>query len=278
MLVGISVINLVLPLLTFLPQTGPNSQTSLRNKDLIELSCIKWPPDTSKTLPNTLPIPNFTSSSCTIIVELLALLKPLTALMLHNRSFNICLAIMFFNTTALSARHLLRPWLSKRYDWTLAETGYILSLESVLSVSILFLLQHVDSSARWKVREPTCKRKRELRIAKLSLVCGTAGSVILSLAGTRAWFFVAAVVISGSVGFIEAVKAYFTAGLETRDIGRLYSTIMVVDMLGTVLSSPVWSAVYALGYRWGGLWQGLPFLCSAGVMVFPLVLVMGLRA
>jgi hypothetical protein len=277
MLVGISVIGLVLPLLTFLPKTGPSSTALLRDDDSIALSYTKCDQEPDEPFDKTLKQTDALRSTRTIKSEFLASLEPLTSLMLHNRTFNMCLGIMFLNTIALSARHLLRPWLSKRYDWTLAETGYILSIESVLSVAILFMLQYFDSAAGWKAKNAKEKRKRELWIAKISLVCGITGSVILSLAGTRILFFVAAVVISGSVGFIDAIKAYFTAQLDTRDIGRLYSTIMVVDTLGTILSSPVWSAIYSVGYKWGDLWQGLPFLCSAGVMVFTLLLVMALR-
>ena len=279
MLVGISVIGLILPLLAFLPQTGPASLISLREDASTELSYIQC--DQNETPETQNKTPKHTKalrSSHHIRSEILASLKPLNSLILHNRTFGMCLGIMFLNTVALSARHLLRPWLSKRYDWTLAETGYILSIESALSVAILFLLQYFDSAARWTSKTPNHKRKRELWIAKISLICGTTGSVILSLAGTRLLFVVAAVVISGSVGFIDATKAYFTAQLDTRDIGRLYSMVMVVDTLGTILSSPIWSAIYSLGYEWGDLWQGLPFLCSAGVMGLTLMLVMVLRA
>jgi hypothetical protein len=184
------------------------------------------------------------------------------------------LAIMSLNMVALDARQMLRPWLSKRYDWTLAQTGYILSIESILSVSVLFLLQYCDSSEIWKAKNDLEKRKRELWIAKMSITCGTVGSTILCFAGVRILFFLAAIVISGSAGILDATKAYLTSQLDKPDIGRLYSTIMVIDTLTTVLSSPLWSSVYAVGYDWGRMWAGLPFINSAGVFCLVLMLLM----
>jgi len=66
--------------------------------------------------------------------------------------------------------------------------------------------------------------------------------------------------------------------LETKDIGRLYSTIMVIDTLAVIIASPIWSSVYAWGYAWGGMWIGLPFIGSAVVFTVVLMLLLKLKA
>jgi MFS family permease len=199
-------------------------------------------------------------------------LKSLVAL-LHNPAVGMCLAINFLNHVAFNARYLIRPWTSKRYHWSLTDTGYILSLEATLSVAILFLLQYFDPASPNR----TDKRKRELSVAKMSMLCGIIGSIILCFASTRILFFVAYIVISGSVGFLDAIRGYFRAQIRTEDLGRLYSMVMMVSTLATIVSAPVWSAIYALGYEWGGMWVGLPFLVASGVMGLILLLVMGLK-
>ncbi|KUJ21339.1 uncharacterized protein LY89DRAFT_730122 [Mollisia scopiformis] len=98
-------------------------------------------------------------------------------LILHSKPFVMCLAIMFINTVALDSRALLHPWLSKRYNWDLATTGYILSVESLLGISILLVLQFISSrSSSMTFRQ---KRGHELRVAKMSLICAILGSVLL---------------------------------------------------------------------------------------------------
>lgn len=281
-LLSVCISGLVIPLLTFLPETESYIQTS--DAISIPLSYIKVNSESSNgghsdynQLDSVKPQTKSSSTIRRFKADVIASLKSLATLMLHSRSFNMCLAIMFLNTVALDARQMLRPWLSKRYDWTLAQTGYILSLESILSVSILFLLQYIDSSKKWRAKSDLDKRKRELWIAKMSIVCGIVGSTILCFAKARILFFLAAVVISGSAGFLDITKAYFTSQLAKQDIGRLYSTIMVIDTLATILSSPVWSSVYAVGYDWGGMWIGLPFIGSAGVFCLILTLLMMLK-
>ncbi|KUJ21340.1 uncharacterized protein LY89DRAFT_432179 [Mollisia scopiformis] len=85
-------------------------------------------------------------------------------------------------------------------------------------------------------------------------------------------------VISGSVGFLDAVKAYFTAMLtrksnEKADIGRIYSATLMVEYVAMICVAPLWSAIYSLGYRLGGLGLGLPFFGGAVMMSLTLALV-----
>lgn len=280
-IIGVLVSSIVLPLLTFLPDTQLNIP-QLSNTS-IPLSYIKLDSEDPSELSDSSPTQAAKKSQEISTHQrfrdrMLLSLKLHMNLILHNRTFNMCLAIMFLNTVALDARNLLRPWLSKRYNWTLSQTGYVLSLESILSVSILFALQYTNTSTRWQPKTDIAKQKRELWISRMSILCGIVGSIILSFANIRGLFFIAAIIISGSAGFLDASKAYFTNQLDKEDIGRLYSTIMVIDTLATILSSPIWSSIYAVAYEWGGIWVGLPFLGSAAVFCLVLGLVMMLEA
>lgn len=289
MLVGICTYALIIPLLTFLPCTRPEkhqplkgteyaplepTETSGREPDLTEQQSPPTDPlQTSVTDPMQQPPPQ-QSPIRTIKSELLDSLSGFKRLALHSSAFNMCLIVMFLHTLSLGVRGLLRPWISKRYAWTLAQTGYILSLESILSVAVLFLLQYLDTS---KGKSELAKRARELWVSKLSLLSAIAGSLMLAISGYRTFFFLSLIVISGSVGFLDAIKAYFTAQLDVQDIGRLYSTIMVVETLAMILGAPVWSALYSTAYGLGEAWQGLPWACSALMLLLTLLLIGRLR-
>jgi hypothetical protein len=272
-LLGTCIFSLIIPLLSYLPRTGTKITKPCPSYDPIQLSYVKLeqdPEQWNSSDKRTEMAHHFNKS---LRLEIINSLKALVNLLCDNQAVKICLAVNFLNHVAFNARYLLRPWTSKRYDWSLADTGYILSLEATLSVAILFLLQHFDPSST----DDTAKRTRELSVAKFSMACGIIGSIILCFASTRILFFVAYIVISGSVGFLDAIRGYFRAQMRTEDLGRLYSMVMMVSTLATIVSAPVWSAIYALGYAWEGIWVGLPFLVSSGVMVLILVLVTMLK-
>jgi hypothetical protein len=274
MLVGTCVWGLTIPLLTFLPAPSPKHPSPDSKYMKREQSeSIELPVTASGKSEANCENQRARSTPFDALVESLGSFK---RLIFHSKPFVMCLSIMFLNTVALDSRSLLRPWLSKRYNWDLATTGYILSFESILGVSILFVLQFVNSRSSstsfWQ------KRTQELRVAKISLICGILGSTLLGLSESRTGFILSVVVISDSVGFLDAVKAYFTAILardsnEKADIGRLYSGIMMVDYVAMICGAPVWSAIYSLGYGLGGLFVGLPFFGGAVMMGLTLVLV-----
>lgn len=273
-LLGTCLFGLIIPLLSYLPRTGVKTTKSCPGDDPIQLSYEKLKEVSQGEIPTHNGYATTYIHKKSVKEEVLISLKSLTSLVLHNHAVQMCLAVNFLNHIAFNARYLLRPWVSKRYNWSLADTGYILSLEATLSVGILFLLQYFDPASS----NPVDKRKREISVAKLSMLCGIIGSLILCFASMRILFFVAYIVISGNVGFLDAIRGYFRAQIRMEDLGKLYSMVMMVSTLATILSAPVWSAIYALGYDWGGLWVGLPFLVSSGVMALILLLVMKLRA
>ncbi|KAH7360846.1 hypothetical protein BKA65DRAFT_534074 [Rhexocercosporidium sp. MPI-PUGE-AT-0058] len=126
----------------------------------------------------------------------------------------------------------------------------------------------------------SCLAVMFLSTVSLSSSFGHIGTICLGFAEKRWQFVVAAVVISSSVGLFNALRAFFTAKvLESggkngaKDVQRLYGAMEVVQYLGIIGAAPIWSAVYSLGYRIGGLGMGLPFFGSAVLMGLLLLLV-----
>lgn len=273
-LLGTCIFSLIVPMLSFLPRTGVKTAKPCTDDEPFQLSYTEVNEEAESKVPSGGPPRRTYIHKKSLEDEIISSLKSLIDLVLHNHAAQMCLAVNFLNHVAFNARYLVRPWTSKRYDWSLADTGYILSLEATLSVAVLFLLQSFDPSSP----DPTEKRKRELSVAKMSMLCGIFGSLILCFASTRVLFFIAYIVISGNVGFLDAIRGYFRAQMKTEDLGRLYSMVMMVSTLATIISAPAWSAIYSLGYKWGGMWVGLPFFVSSGVMGLILLLVLSLKA
>ncbi|KAG0652929.1 MFS efflux pump atnC [Hyphodiscus hymeniophilus] len=272
-LLGTCLFGLIIPTLSYLPRTGAKATKACSDDDPIQFPYLKLEQQCQENT-QTSPRHGATySHKKSLKEEILISLKSLASLLLRKQAVQMCLLVNFLNHIAFNARYLLRPWISKRYGWSLAKTGYILSLEASLSVAVLLLLQYFDPASS----DPAEKRKCEISVAKLSMLCGILGSIILCFANTRILFFVAYIVISGNVGFLDAIRGYFSAQMRTEDLGKLYSMVMIVSTLATILSAPAWSAIYALGYGLGGSWVGLPFLVSSGVMSLILLVIATLK-
>lgn len=225
-----------------------------------------------------------------------------THLPTHNPLCFMFLAIMFVKSLAMDVRGQAKTWISTRYGWSLADVGYVLSAESVVGVAILFALPWLDRVRRRPppdlhaavveearvesrghdsgpegedlinaVRE---KRKRELGVARASLGFGAAGALVIALAAHRAVFVLGLVVMTGAVGFPDAVRAFCTSFFIAGEIQALYAAVTVVEMLGVIIGSPVWGWIFAQAYYGGSVWIGVPFgicmlllLCTLGLLL-----------
>ena len=220
-----------------------------------------------------------------------------THLPIHNPLCFMFLVIMFANSLAMDVRSQVKPWISTRYRWPLAHVGYVLSAESVFSVAVLFALPWLDRVPRRPPPDSRVaavedipaegqghsgrpededlvstvgqKRRRELRVARTSLGFGAAGALVISLAANRGLFVMGLVVMTGSVGFPDAVRAFCTSFFAASEIQALYAAVTVVEMLGFTVGSPVWGWIFAQAYHGGSVWIGVPF---AVCMVFLLCL------
>ncbi|KAL8648018.1 MAG: hypothetical protein Q9226_006184 [Calogaya cf. arnoldii] len=225
-----------------------------------------------------------------------------THLPIHNPLCFMFLAIMFVNSLAMDVRSQVKTWISTRYGWPLANVGYVLSAESVTGVAVLFALPWLDqvrrrpppdsraavieearaespghdsgldgehlASAVWE------KRKRELGVARASLGFGAAGALVIALAADRVVFVLGLVVMTGAVGFPDAVRAFYTSFFAESEIQALYAAVTVVEMLGVIIGSSVWGWIFAQAYHGGNVWIGVPFgicmvllLCTLGLLL-----------
>ena len=205
------------------------------------------------------------------------------------------LAIMFVNSLAMDVRSQVRPWISARYGWPLADVGYVLSAESVAGVAVLFALPWLSRVRRRRapisrameipaeshdenlVSGVCVKRKRELRIASASLGFGAAGALVIALAMNRTVFVLGLVVMTGAVGFQDAVRGFCTSFFAADEIQALYAAVTVVEMLGVIIGSPVWGWVFAQAYHGGRVWMGMPFVIHMVLLLCTLGLLLRLR-
>lgn len=119
-----------------------------------------------------------------------------------------------------------------------------------LSSSVLTKQFHFDSL------------KRDLFLARASIVVFIAGSLLTALAGVP-WLFVIAMVITNiGVGVSSLCRALLNAVVEPHTVATLNTTMSTMETLVGFLGAPVMGWLLSRGMELGGVWMGLIYLAT----------------
>jgi len=192
--------------------------------------------------------------------------------MLKDRSVVLLLVTFLTQNPVQTAQGgILAQSVSKRFGWTLAETGYLLSLRGLITIAVLALLPLLSSCltsprlGRWQL---TTFRK-DLLLAQGSAVCLVAGSALTG--GQSMGSIWAGLVISTlAVGLGSLTKALVACYVDEAHTSRLYTLTGMVETVGSLFAGPTLAWAFEAGLKLGGAWQGLPFFYVAILCVLGL--------
>lgn len=68
-------------------------------------------------------------------------------------------------------------------------------------------------------------------------------------------------------GYSSSIRGVLTSVTSSQHRALLYSIMSMLDVIGTLIGSPLWPAVYRFGLKAGGIWTGLPFGVAAIMLV-----------
>jgi hypothetical protein len=172
------------------------------------------------------------------------------------------------NRLGRQAITLLVRYASKRYGWEIKQAAYLLSLRAgtnLVAVAVFlpilnwFLLKYLRLPAHWA----------DLWLARGSIVLTTVSFLIIGLAGYPALLVVGLLVYNFGTGYnaaMRSVAVHVVGGQASPDVGKLMSTIAIVESIGAMIAGPVLSAMFQWGMDLGPAWLGLPFLGSVVVL------------
>jgi hypothetical protein len=166
-------------------------------------------------------------------------------------------------------------YISKRFEWKIADTAFLLSLLSAVNLLLLavflpglsyFLTEQLHFSGK----------EKDLSLARASIVLLFAGALLIAASPTIGLTITGLVVITLGTGFASLIRSLITTLVDKEHVARLYSAIAIVEVISALVASPTLATLYEVGLRWKGAWIGLPFyglavicLCGgAGVWVF----------
>ncbi|RYP35968.1 hypothetical protein DL766_002238 [Monosporascus sp. MC13-8B] len=179
-----------------------------------------------------------------------------------------------FLLTALASSDtkLLAQYISKRYHWTFASAGYLLSAKAVINFLLLTLaipkiLQSTQTTGALR-SQPEVSDKVNVRYARICLAVSVFGALAIALAGTI-WLlfpsllfyalgsalpvFTLSLLKSPSVSPKQEDQAHDST--ET----HLFSIVMMTKTLGSLLGAPLMAFLWVRGIATGGSAMGTPY-------------------
>ncbi|KAI1544026.1 major facilitator superfamily transporter, partial [Pyrenophora tritici-repentis] len=183
-----------------------------------------------------------------IVQSITQSVRKLWRLVIGRRKFQVLLCSFFLTALASSDTKLLVQYISKRYEWTFAEAGYMLSAKALVNFTLLAIIIP--------------------RIIHTSMSTKTVhgSEVRLNILGAEFWMMLTALIIYalGSalpVFTMSLVKSPLIA-LAHSDI-QDFSIVMLTKTLGSLVGAPLMAVLWVQAIKIGGLGLGLPYFVSA---------------
>ncbi|KAK4237092.1 major facilitator superfamily domain-containing protein [Achaetomium macrosporum] len=203
-----------------------------------------------------------------------------------SRNFVLLLAVFFLAALASSDTKLLPLYISKRYTWKFSSVGYLLSIKALFNFFLLSFI--IPRFLRWREMhrvtttgssslpesepEPVHADRENISLAHTSLVCSVLGALAIAISPTI-WTLAPSLLLY-AMGIALPMFTYSllkspSMGLKEEegqgpDTGmHLFSVVMLVRTVGTLLGAVVMPSLWVMGVGIGGSALGLPYAASA---------------
>ncbi|KAK2009537.1 major facilitator superfamily transporter [Colletotrichum eremochloae] len=203
----------------------------------------------------------------------------------HPRNMTLLLISFVLTSLASSDTKLLVQYISKRYGWTFASTGYILSAKAVVNFTLLTIIipAILRSSQQRSLHNPpeVASHRMNMYYAKICLVISILGALAIALA-TQIWMLVPSLFLYalGSalpVFTLSLLKSPYVAPKRNEQRldmvdpeSHVFSIVMMVKTSGSLLGAPLMMVLWVRAISLGGAALGIPYFVSASCYVVAL--------
>jgi hypothetical protein len=187
---------------------------------------------------------------------------------------------MFLTALASSDTKLLVQYISKRYEWTFAQAGYMLSAKAIVNIALLVVIV-----PRLLALQPPGVHGTGVQdnyvFAGVSILISVVGVLCVALA-FRFWMLLGGeyilTVLKETMLTVVALVVYalgsalpvFTMSLVKSPLIVLpnsdvqdFSIVMLTKTLGSLVGAPLMSTLWVCAIKTGGAGLGLPYFVSA---------------
>lgn len=166
---------------------------------------------------------------------------------------------LFFGKTTFFIQYF-----SKRFQWTLAKTGYLLSYRGIISVAVLLFILPGFSKLLMSPSLPFrySAAKKDLVLAKCSAVFMIFGFLLIG-GPTVPIVFIGIIIATLGDGLAPLSRSLLTAYIDPQHTSRIFTLVGIVEALGSIYAGPALAGFFTVGMRWQGSWLGLPYFWLA---------------
>ncbi|KAF2087840.1 MFS general substrate transporter [Saccharata proteae CBS 121410] len=193
-------------------------------------------------------------------------LKSTKNLVLGRRNFQVLLLCFTLTALASSNTHLLPLYMSKRYNWSFANVGYLLSVKAVVNITLLAFI--IPTTMRALLRKhPRSEVPLNFYGAQISIFVSVAGALLIASAPKIGELVAALIVYAlGSalpVFTIPLVESPVVALPDSNSQAQDYSIVMLTKTTGELIGAPLMTVAWVKAIEFGGAGLGLPYFLSA---------------
>ncbi|KAK6348821.1 hypothetical protein TWF730_009589 [Orbilia blumenaviensis] len=178
----------------------------------------------------------------------------------HSPHLIILVCSLMMNMISLTrALETLLYYASARYNITIAKANLLNTINAAVCISVLFSLPFASAYLTGTVG--ISSQRKDLLIARISVVLFAVGWYIVGLAPTLPLAIVGLVVYTLGSGFSGSVRSLASSFVEPHHQARLGSFIAIMTTVGSFIGSPLLAGSYGWGVSTGNpFWYGLPFV------------------
>ncbi|RAO74362.1 uncharacterized protein BHQ10_010374 [Talaromyces amestolkiae] len=167
----------------------------------------------------------------------------------------------------LATSQFLAQYLSKRFDWPLAKTGYLISIRGIIHMVVLLVVLPLLSKVLLRWQQPPVK---DLTLARVSAALAAAGALVM--ASSKIGLVVLGLVLQSlGSGLSPLCRSLATSFVIPQDTSKLNTLIGIVETLSSLFAGPALAWLFEIGVKREGPLLELPYFGLAGLFLLCLV-------
>ncbi|KAI0127581.1 major facilitator superfamily transporter [Xylariales sp. AK1849] len=207
----------------------------------------------------------------------------------HPRNLVLLFVSFFLTSLASSDTKLLAQYISKRYHWTFASAGYLLSGKAVVNFTLLTIVIPSLLRARHSFGSTpvssyaTSTAQANIRYTHACLAVSVLGAFFIALAA-EIWLLIPSLLLYA----LGSALPVFTLSLlkspaitskrsdesESLDSeNHIFALVMMVKTLGSLVGAPLMPILWVRGITQGGVAIGTPYFVSSGCYALAIIVI-----
>ena len=165
-----------------------------------------------------------------------------------------------------SGTEITTLYVSKRYNWSIADATFLVSVRSGINLLVFALVLPVLSTMLMH-RFSFSSMSKDLWLARVSCILVSIGYGVFGFAPDIAVAILGMIIYTFGNGHGSLIRSLLTSLVEKHHFARLFTLIGIVNTVGLMIRGPLLAGLFQEGLQFGGLWVGLPFYLISGTFV-----------